>query len=322
MMPALRSALAWLWQQKWKGLAIVLLIPLFLMILFPLKDLSDLVTGRVAAMTGNQVYVQFDEMGIKLFPDFGLQLEKFSLETMMFPPLNVQKLTASPSIMSLITQRPAGNLSAEGIFRGDATVSVRPGKKTENGVPTQAVTIKADKIQLQDLKQFLNLPVNIKGPVNLNADGTIDLTLSSQPDISFELQSGKIEMASSVINLPLGPVVLPDLTLSRLTVKGRLSAGQLLIEDVQLGKEGDELYGKISGQFNLELKNMNGQIFPVQGTYSYKVDVWANQSFEDRAKFFLSIVDAQKTAEGPGHRYRFTLNGDARTGAFKVDALR
>lgn len=322
MMVYVRTAISWIWSQKWKGLIIVLLIPLFLLILFPMKDLSDLVTGRVAAMTGNQIYVQFDEMGIKLFPDFGLQLEKFSVETPMFPPLNVQKLVASPSVVSLLTQKPAGNLVAEGIFRGNASVAIRPGRKAENGAPLHAVTLKGDQLQLQDLKQFLALPVNIKGPLSLNADGNLDLTFSNQPDISFDAQTGKLELASSVINLPLGPVVLPDIALSRLSMKGRLSAGQLLIEDVTIGKEGDELVGKVSGNFNLELKNMNGMILPMQGSYNYKVDLWAHQAFEDRARFFLSIIDAHKVAEGPGHRYRFTLSGDARTGQFKVDALR
>ncbi len=273
-------------------------------------------------MTGNQVYVQFDEMGIKLVPDLGLRLDKFSLETPFFPPLNIQKLVASPSVMGLLLQKPAGNLVAEGLFRGDASISVRPGRKAENGSPTQALTLKAEKLQLQELKTFFGLPVNLKGPISVNADGTVDLTMTNQPDVTFDGQTGRLEMGSSVINLPLGPVVLPELTLSRVTMKGRLSAGQLLIEDVQIGKEGDELVGKVSGQFNLELKNMNGQIFPVQGAYNYKIDLWANQAFEERAKFFLAIIDSHKVAEGPGHRYRFSLSGNAQTGQFKVDALR
>lgn len=318
----IRPILAWLWQQKWKGLIVLLLIPVFGLILFPMRDLSDLVTSQVSSATRNQVYVQFDEMGLRLFPDLGLSFDKFSVETQALPPLSVQKLSVSPSIMSVITQKPAGSVFAEGIFRGEASLSLKPGKKLENGAQTQAITLKADRIQLADLRQFLSLPVMLRGSTSFSADGTVDLALTAQPDITFDLQSGQLEMTSSVLNLPLGPVVLPDLAVSRLSVKGRLSAGQLLIEDAQLGKAGDEIHGKISGQLAIDFRNMGGNIIPMQGAYSYKVDLWAAQGFEERAKFFLALVDQHKVPEGQGHRYRFTLTGDARTGQFNVNPLR
>lgn len=321
-MNSLRPLFSWMWSQKWKGLIILALVPFFVLILFPMRDLSDLVTSQVSHATNNQIYVQFDEMGLSIFPSFGMRFDKFSLETPTLPPLAIQKLNVSPSVTSLITQKPAGSVFAEGIFRGEASISVKPGKKLENGAQTQAITLKADKIQLADLKQFLSLPVMLRGGVNVSADGNVDLSMSNQPDISFDVQSGKLELTSSVLNLPLGPVVLPDLTVSKVTMKGRLSAGTLLIEETQIGKEGDELYGKLSGQFNVELRNISGNIVPMQGAYSYKVDIWASQSFEERAKFFLSLVDQHKTPEGQGHRYRFTLTGDARTGQFNVNPLR
>lgn len=320
-MERIRPLLDWLWTQKWRGVLVIALVPVFGLLLFPFEDLSDLVTAQVAKGTGNRVYVQFEDMGLNLFP-MGMSFEKFSVETGALPPLNVDELTLSPSIMSLLTQKPAGSLRAEGILRGEASISVKPGKKTESGAPTQAVTLNAEKIQLADLRQFLNLPVMIRGSTDLSADGSVDLAFTTQPDIQFEITAGRTEITSSVLNLPLGPVVLPDLGVSQFKAKGRLSAGQLLIEEALIGKTGDELHGKLSGQFNLELRNMGGRIFPMQGSYSYKVDIWASNAFEERAKFFLALVESHKQPEGSGHRYRFTLSGDARTGQFNVTALR
>lgn len=321
LVQVIRIAIVWILSQKWRILAAVALVPLFVLLLFPLKDLSDFVTNRVAKETGNQVYVQFDEMSLSLIPDLGLSLDKFSVEIGGMSPITADRVGISPSPMMLATQKVQGSLSANGIFGGEATLSVKPGRKTESGALMQQVAVEAEKIRLQDLKQLLNLPIGLRGAADIKAEGSVDPAFLVQPDVSFDVKANKLEMESSSINSPMGPIVLPALNLSRITMKGRLSDAKLLLEEVLLGAEGDEFVGKVSGQIGFELRNIGGNFIPIAGAYNYKVDLWASKDFNDRARFFLQFFDKYQTPDGKGFRFRFGLTGDARNGSFTPNAL-
>lgn len=320
MLDLIKKLFSVLWQQKWKGLLILLLIPLFVLFMFPVDDLNDMITTQVSQQTQNQVYVQFDKMDLGFLP-LSVRLEKLSLDLPGLPTLNINEVEVSPSLINLLLRKPAGHVSAKGIFRGNAEFSMSPGKKLEGGVQTQDLELTASQIQLSDLRQFLKLPVALRGKTDLKLAGYADLTFSAPPDMNLEVQSPDIELSSSTVNTVMGPLNLPDLKLNRLNFKGRLSNNQLLVEDVVIGRETDELSGNVKGQLGLEIKPMRGGIVPLLGNYNYRVDLKVQKSLEDRARLFLMMVDSHRRPEGNDSRYRFSLTGDARNGAFNINAL-
>lgn len=320
MIEKIKMVFGFLWGQKWKISLIQILIPLFILIQFPVDDLNDMITTQVSKLTGGRVYLQFDKLDLGFVP-LSLTMEKMSLDLPGLSTLNINQLEVYPSVVNLLLQKPAGEIQAQGVFRGNLTASLSPGKKLENGAPSQDIEIDASQIQLAELRQFLRLPVAIRGRADLKAKGYLDLTFSAPPDISAELQSPDLELSSSTVNTVMGPLNLPDLKVSRLNFKGRLSNNQLLVEETNIGKETDEILGNVKGQLGLELKPMNGGVFPIMGNYNYKVDLRVKKSLEDRAKLFLMLVDAHKRPEGADSRFRFNIVGDARNGSFNINAL-
>jgi hypothetical protein len=103
---------------------------IFVFILFPFGDLSDFISAKVSSMTGNQVYLQFDKLNINpLTSSIGLSNVLF--ETKQIDNLNIKNLTVVPSILALISKKPGGQITAEGLFSGRAVVKVNPAA-TEN----------------------------------------------------------------------------------------------------------------------------------------------------------------------------------------------
>lgn len=310
-----------LWANKWRILLTLLLVPVFVILLFPTDDVGDLVTTEVGKATHNQVYLQFNHMNLSFLPQPGVSFDDFSVETAQMPPLSIRRLEVNPSLMGLLLRKIDVSASAEGIFRGDVKVSVRPGRKLENGAQTQSLNIQAERVSLGDLRQFAGLPVQLRGQLNLSAEGQIDPSFSTQPDITLNLQSPNFELQPSSVETLMGPLTLPDLKLGQLQLKGRLSAGQFLIEEGVFGRPGDDLVGNIKGTLSLEMRNLGGRIQPVATNYEFRIDMTAKKAFEDRSRLFLMLIEGHRQPEGDGGRYRFVLRGNASAGQFNFSAM-
>lgn len=321
-MDQVRALFRILWSQKLRILAALILIPLFIVVLFPVDDVSDLVTREVAKATHNQVYVTFEHMDLSFLPSPGVAFEQFSLETGPLPPLSIRKLELNPSLMGLLLQKIDASATAEGLFRGNVKVSIKPGKKLENGVTADNIQLQADNLNLNDLRQFAGLPIAIKGQISAKADGQIDMTFASQPDVTIDLTSPQFELSPSTVETMMGPLTLPELKLGKLLVKGRLSGGKFEIFDGVIGKEGDDLVGTIKGTMALEMRNMGGRVMPLATNYEFQVDLTAKKNFEERSKMFLMLIESHRQAEGENGRYRFRISGNAQTQQFSFSPLR
>lgn len=306
-----------------KIVSTVVLTIAFVIMMFPLNEVSDLVTTQVYKGTGSQVYLQFEELELGFLPSPGLAMGQISLEVAPLPPLLLRRLEVKPSLLGLLLQRIDAEATAEGLFRGDVKASVKPGRKMENGAATQAVQLQATNINLSDASKFAGLPVQFRGKLGLNLDGIIDPSFSNQPDITLDLQTSAFELMPTTINSPMGPVAVPEIKLGRLNLKGRLSAGQFLIEDGKFGQEGDEVSGTVKGRMGLELRLLgNGSVVPVATNYEFNIDMGAKKSFEDRAQLLLILIQNHRQPEADGGRYRFTLTGNAQTQQFNFTNAR
>ena len=280
----------------------------FIFILFPFDDLSDLITSQVSKATNNSVYVTFDKLKMSIFPQAGAQMEKVYIETLRTPGLSAEELTITPSVSGLIQQKPYGHVSAKGFLKGDVDLNVSGGGKTENGVERQKLDVTAQKISLNDIRELANLPILLKGQLDLQSTVIADLSLSEQPEIELDLTIRQFELPPANVNTPMGPLTLPDLKLSSVELKGRLSAGRFIIESGQIGKAGDELYGSIKGNFDISLQNRGGQIGHQLGAYSIELDLKTKRTFQERAALFLTFIDTYKTPTSEGAQYKFKVS--------------
>ena len=286
----------------------VLFFIVFTIILFPLGDLSDFISSKVSTLTGNQVYLQLDKIHINpLTASIGM--ENVLLETKSIENLTIANLTAAPSILSLISKRPGGMLTAEGILSGNAVIKVSPSaSKNKTDQPKSNVEINLEKISLKDLRRTFNLSLPISGSLNMNAQALVDLAFTEQPDGDLTATIQKFELAGGNINLQdMGSLNLPEIKFSNVDLKSKFQAGRFVIENIRLGTATDDLSGTVKGDVNIVIQNMNGQIFPVINGYTLTVELVAKQSFKERASFFLSFIDRFQSVDPAGTRYKFKL---------------
>jgi type II secretion system protein N len=281
---------------------------IFAVVLFPFGDLGDLVTVQVSKNTQNRVFVQFDDMSLSVFPSPGVDLNSVHLEVQGLPPLSIQNLNVTPSLGMLISQKPAGSATAQGLLGGNVKVSAGSGKKSESGNSRERLRLHAEKISLENLKELAHLPVNLKGRLNIDSEAQYMLSMQEQPEVELTLSIDNFELPPSTVNLEMGPVTLPDLKLQNVELKGRLVGGKLNIEEGKIGKEGDEVRGTLKGGMGLSLQSQGGQFFPVPGAYSFDIDLNVKNSFQSRAKLFLMLLDSYKTPSPDGSRYALKVS--------------
>ncbi len=300
---------AFRWLKSNKSIIVVFFgsILLWTALIFPFGDLSDLLSSKVAELTQNQLFLQFSNLQVSLWP-FGLKFSDVSVDSPMIGPVEAKELTLSPAIGSLFTKTPGGSVLANGIFRGDIDISMKPGSKSEAGVDRQKIEIHATHLNLQDLHDVVQLPLSVKGQLNIEGTVLTDLALAEQPEAELVIQADKFELPSQTINTAMGPINVPDLKMSSVEIKGHMNAGKIVIDDGKFGRDGDEIKGSIKGDLMLSLHNQGGLQTQV-GAYNFDIDLTVKSNLEDRLSLFLVAVSQFKTPAGDSSRYRFKLNG-------------
>lgn len=306
-MEHVKNLLSLLKNSKLKFLVLIVSAVVFLFTLFPFDDLGDLVSSQVAQLSGNSLYVQFDKLKMSIIPQPGVQLKDVFVESRQMPPLSASELTITPSTMGLIQKKPYGHISAKGFLKGDVDLRVSKGARSDNGVERQQIEISAQKLNLTDLRELANLPVMLKGKLDLKTTALADLTLQEQPEVDIAVQISQFELPPANVNTAMGPLTLPDLKLTAVELKGRLAAGRFIIESGTIGRTGDELQGTIKGNLGLNVQNQGGTPVPQMGAYNIEVDLRAKRSFQDRAALFLSFIDSYKTPTSDGAQYKFKV---------------
>lgn len=293
-----------------KGKIFVMLISslVFLFLLFPFDDLSDLISSQVSKLSNNSVYLQFDRLKMSLFPQPGVKMDHVYIEALRTPALSASELIITPSVSGLIQQKPYGHVSAKGLLKGDVDVQLGKGSRSENGTERQRIEVSAKQVSLHDLRELANLPVLLKGQLNLETTALADLTFQEQPDVDLDMTISKFELPPSNINTPMGPLTLPDLKLSTVELKGRLAAGRFIIETGTIGKPGDEVYGTIKGNIGLNILNRGGGFSHQIGAYNFEIDLKTKRGFQERAALFLSFIDGYKTPTSDGAQYKFKVS--------------
>lgn len=307
MMEKLRLIFRAFFDHKFKFVLMLFSSIVFLFFLFPFDDLGDLLSAQVYKLSNKQVYVQFDRMDVGVLNP-GLKLENFYVETPQIPGLSAQKLSFTPSVMGLVQQKPSGSVTVEGILKGDLEASLVPAGTYEGGAPKHKLVLNAQKISLSELRNLAQIPVDLRGRVSVQSSANADLTFQNQPDLDLVLKINQFELPTGSVNTMMGPLTLPEVRLTTVELKGRLSAGRFQIENGTIGVPGDDLNGTIKGGIALQIKNTNGFLEPILGAYEFTMDLNVKKDLQDRATLFLSFLDQYKTPTAAGARYQFKLS--------------
>lgn len=307
MMNSLVIFVRFLLSHKWKILLTLVLVLTFLVLLFPLGDLNDVLSSQVSKMTSGKVYLQVED--IKLNPiGASLSLEKLYLETPQINSIASDEVLVRPSLAALLSQKPAGSIQAKGFLKGELEIQLTPIKTEGSGAEKSKIDFSASNINLKEMREALNLNLPIKGQLSLNSQAIADLSFSEQPEMDLNLSIAKFELSSAQLPLQdFGSIALPEIKLSKIELKGRLSGGKFLIENGKIGSNKDDLYGDIKGDLALSFQNISGQISPVIGAYNISLDLKTSTAFKEKAKLLLSFLDGYKSEHAGGTSYKFQI---------------
>ncbi len=296
---------------KLKIVAVIFFTIVFALLIFPYSDLADLMTVKVAEATNNQVYIQADSLKLSVSPGLGAKMENVVLETPSMPSIQAGSIAVSPSLLSLITMNPSFSARAEDIFRGNVDLSVSPAGKTKAGNERQEIQVAAEQIALNALSEFMrgmNMgDLRLQGALDLSTGLVVDPAFDDQPNGSVNMRVNKFIYPARAIDVGLGPIQIPEVRLAQVIGKGVLKDGRLAFEQLQLGDEGDELNGSVSGDIGMNLRRQPDGIVPEFGSYNFQVALNVSTNFQKRASLFLIMADAYKTATPSGFKYAFRV---------------
>lgn len=303
------SFLRFLFGKQKKSMLVVLIAAIIFSVLyFPYDDLSDLITELIAKNSQNQVFVQFDQLGVGFFPP-AIKMQNVAVDAQILPnTLKAGTLRLAPSVAGFLAFSPGFSASIEDVMKGDISLTYRAGKKINDSVQLQKIDLGLRKIDLKSLSGFISLPVDLDGAVYVQFDAQVDPDFVEQPDGAIEIRIEKFRLPASTIPTMMGPTTLPNMELSSILLKGQLKGSTLLIEDGSIGGKGETLDGRFKGKVGLRFTRQGSQIVPIWSSYEIKVDLNLDRTSEKNFGIFLSFFDKYKTLTGTGSRYALKLS--------------
>lgn len=318
----------WMWRKKGFFAVVLLSTLMFIVLIFPFSDLSDAVTSLIARNSNNQVYLQFDELELSVIPAPSVAASGVSADLATLPTLSVQYLKLRPAYLSLlfsplkiykavrgdvesgmyVVALALAHVRADKILGGDLDLDLSPQKAEQGAVTTQA-DIEIDKLDLNRLQEWSQLPVKMQGRLSAEMGLKINTALQEQPEGEFSVSIKTFTLPASPITTPMGPITLPNIIMDNVNFRGRLVNGTLILEDGVFGKAGEPVHGRVKGQMGLRFQPAGGgQITPVFSKFDITLDLNMTSAFEKELGFAF-ILDKYKTPVPGGNRYLMKIAG-------------
>ncbi|MCB0347814.1 MAG: type II secretion system protein GspN [Bdellovibrionales bacterium] len=241
--------------KKYLGIFLKIVLPCFIVfsfLLFPINDLSGIISQKISQATQNQLSLEFSKIHLNFLPKPALELEKVSLSTPQFSTIKMASLQIAPSILGLITLKPGVTLYGEDVFGGNLDFSLRSGGSNGKSGTKQVVQASAQNIALDEVLTFLNLGIKGSGNLQLNLDSNLD-PAGTDTEAEVKLDSRDINLPENNIPTQIGAVTLPPAKISILQLEGNLKKNKFKISRGSIGKDGDTIIGSIEGTIDMRV---------------------------------------------------------------------
>lgn len=295
---------------KMKVLTFVVSLLGFMVWLFPFDDIGDFVTTQISQLTGNQVYVSFDQLDLAVLPQPGLNMSKVKVDTVGLPTLDMGHLFVSTSILGLITFRPGIAAVAEDIAGGKLAINTRGGEKTKAGSRKQIVSVDAQGLNLEKVLELLGTSLRLKGSVTTDLSTSVDTTFAEQPEGDFTFLTQELDLEGAQVATPMGAFPLPKLKISQMKFEGNMKSGKVMISRGEIGgTKNDWISGSITGQIDLQVNSgPNGAPAMQPGGYNFAIKLKVKPELEREAGLILGFIEKYKRSSGNAADYSFRVS--------------
>lgn len=304
----LKEILSWLLKNKKLIVLFFVSVSVFFVLLFPINDLSYWVSSNINKLTSGQIYLKFKKMSLSFSPTPGLRFNDSVISGKQIPEFKIDEMTITPNLLELITFKPGFRVDTKGFMQGQLSVSFKNIGKTANDNPKINLQVTGEQLSLKQMRETFSLPVELMGETSLNLNTNFDVGFETPPtsDIKFIINS--FSLPNSSVSTPMGPLTLPLLSLSKVSLEGQLKENQFEITKGEIGSSKDDLYGSISGSMGVKINKRGRQVQPDFGSYNFNVDIVVKKKFSEKATLFLSFLNNYKYSDSKGVRYIFRVS--------------
>ena len=223
----------------------------------------------------------------------------------MIHSIEAKNLTLSPHLSSLLSLKTGAAIILDGLFGGGVNLNFKSGlPPTPNTEVT--IDIKANKISFGDLLSLVPLPINASGNLDLLINGKMIPNMKTQPNFDIRTNLDQIRLTNLSFPTQIGPLELPNLAFNKITSEIKLDKGKLQITSFTLDNK-SSIYGNISGNVELELRNVRNNIVPRIGLYNIVFNIGFMPYLEEELKIYLDTLGLSKHKKN-GY-YSFNASG-------------
>lgn len=333
LVKALISYIANFLKTQWSKVFLTLFLAVvFFLLIFPYGDLTSFASRFIFEKTG--ISTRMDDLGLIVLPLPGAKIEgiKVNIST---PPLAIQEASIYPSLFSSLLGKDAFfSADLDQILGGNVELSRSPGDSIpEKEHRKEIFELNAQELELSQVLQFLktnsrgpvNLPIKLKGKFSLETMADLDPKFSVEPTVEFRLTGKDVLFPPQGIPTMYGAIQVPEIKWKEILLKGRLVAGELILETVEFGKLGDPMILKTKGKLSLRLSKSSDRapINPRFGAYEFDTDLTMSPSVNAQVGIFLTpIIGSYKSQVSGGFRYLFRATGTNFRGIPRTQAIR
>ena len=290
---------------KLKILVMIISTIIFFVLLFPFSDISLFVSNFIARSTRNQVVLQFEDLALKLLPFPGFQMSQVVVTTPFVSGLKVNKMIITPAASSIFGKIGA-TAQLSGVMGGDLQFFVKVLEQNDQGDIKLDTYIRTQSISIQELLQIVFPELNIDGLLHFRAEGQLDSSFEVQPDFKLQTQAQSLKLQALSVPTPIGPFPVPAISLKGITLKANLKEGQLQIENLELGQEGDDIVGQINGFVDLQIRERMNRTQFLPGNYNLACRLMFKSHLENHFKALLNVLDLSQHKKGDTYSFRIT----------------
>ena len=311
----LKKTLQFLKTQKYKWLAFFLLAIGFFLIRFPYEeavlyfiDQAQKNTKYFAKLKYGDFYIH--PIGPKLvFKEARI----FTKSTQK--PLRVDQLSIRPSYQALLRLKLGAVVNLKW---SDSNVQLQLRKTSlknsrSGGWLIQLQTKNFKPSVLQSLSPVF---LKTKGLINARLKALIDPHFEVQPNGFWQIEGQNIQSQILSYTFPgtIGTISLPHFKWRRISSKGHLKEGELIIADISIGTNKDKFQLQSKGSVFVDFKKLgisSNNIKPRLKSYYLGLDIVTSLELKPKLYFLDLFLSAAKTKTPNGLRYIAEIKGNA-----------
>lgn len=270
---------------------------IFSVLLLPYQDINTYISSQIGVYTNGKI--QFKAKTFFISPLLLLQFTD-NLISYKKTEIPIKKITITPLWWQSILLNFGIKINTYSIFGGDIYFLLKKNKSKKYPLMFNAnlQNISLEKLPLNSIK--------LGGKVSVILKTLIDPHFFNTPNINLQINSNKkIQIFSSKIPSPFGPIQVPSTSFARLKTKITTKNNTVNIKNIELGSPSDTLHIKITGTAYLKInKKKQTKSLSIK---NYKLAIYIKaQQILPQWKSLFALINNYKA----GNVYQFHIKGN------------